>query len=153
MLLSILMKVGNTFRVTYQIAGTGNQATNQGADARQDMIFEQDGERRYRNNNGSRVLLGNWINPTSEATGNNYQIRWTGATGDTADGGQTTTQNTWHDMDVSDWFLWVIDSTTGFGGKSITYDVEIGQYDTTVGDQDGIVASGTITVDADREDN
>ena len=127
------------------LTGDSNSAFNFGADATAYHYANSDGTFDERDNNSTPIQIHSstdWIIPNGSAPGS-YGIRYQNMTGDTGDyvGSITTT----YAALTANRYAAVRDTTTGFGGKSIDYDLEI---------DDGSVSqdTGAYSLDADRED-
>lgn len=145
----ILLAASLPGRNPVTLSGGTYNAGNMGADAYSYFIVDQNGNTYKRANNDTPIQVNttdDWIRPTSEAPGT-YQVRVTNVTGDLSFWSSTSAEDAWYTLSTSDWFVWVWDSTIGFGGKSITFDVEIRKGTGPT------LASTSYTLSADREDN
>lgn len=127
--------------------GHTNVALNFGADATAWFQINQDGLVYEKDNSGSWSQIdatADWVRPTFLAPGD-YEARYVNATGDTTDVTASATMNIWYSLSGSDYTISILDTTTGPGGKSVTFDFEIRLDGDTL-------ASTSYTLSADRED-
>jgi hypothetical protein len=123
-----------------------NSAFNFGSDAHAEHFFNADGTVDERDNFGVNTQINSgtdWVIPNSAAPGS-YRIRHTSAVGDTGAFTPAGVLNTYIAL-TSNRIYRVTDTTTVFGGQSVTYGIEI---------DDGSVSqdTGSFTLTADRED-
>ena len=145
----MMLMAGAASHVTVKLSGGTLVANNVDADARIDLIIRQDGTVDKRENSVTITQLSaatDWIIPNGEAP-DDYEVRYINATGDTADLNATSVEDTWYALSTSDWFIWVIDTTTALGGKSATFTVEIRK-----GSSGSAITSASYTLSADRDD-
>ena len=131
---------------TVTVTGRTNSAFNLGANAQATMIWNPDGTRDDKDNTSAAVQVlasTDWLIPNSGAPGS-YRIRHTSATGDTGSFTAAGAINTYISLTAARSY-YVIDTTIIFGGKSVTFNIQIDDG-TTLQSQ----ASQTVT--ADRED-
>ena len=131
------------------VSGDTLSAGNTDADSTQSLRFVDDGDVREKKNSGSYDLISettDWLRPSSSAPGL-YEVRFTSISGDTGDFSATTSVNTWHDFSSGSWTGTVTDSTIFFGGKSVTFTIEIRL------DGGSVLDSAAYTLTADRENS
>lgn len=134
--------------IVVTLSGETVDAFSFGSDAKAEIIVDNDGKVYKRTNNGSKVQIDtgtDWIRPVSAAP-DDYECRYTGLTGDALDAATSAAQNTWRAL-TTDYFFVQTDSTTGAGGKSSTFTIEIRK-----GSSGSAIASASFTLTADRED-
>ena len=129
------------------LSGATNTASRAGSDCNADFKFDNNGMVYERDNSDSFVQISaatDWIRPVAIAP-DDYEIRYTGATGDTGDLTATVAMDTWHPL-LTDFIIFITDSTPTPGGKSATFTIEIRKGSGPV------IASASYTLTADRED-
>lgn len=130
------------------VSGATISTTNFQADSIAGVYFYGSGSfigdtRQRKNATYTQINSGtDWLRPELDAPGD-YRIRRQSTTGDT--GFMTATITTSYDGIAATDSVYVTDTTAGFGGKSITFTIEIDDG-TTLQD------SGSYTCTADRED-
>lgn len=143
----ISASVLNTVVVT--LSGETITATPIGEDAHAYLKIDAgDGKVYAKVNTGAYTQIDSatdWIRPADAAPGD-YEFRFTGLTGD-ALAFSTAVEDTWYPLSSGDFILRQTDITTGPGGKSSTFTVEVRK-----GSSGGAHTSASYTLAADRED-
>lgn len=128
-------------------AGSGVHSANSvGSNAEIDLKFDQDGGIYTQENLGGYVKIGDWLLPNEAAPGD-YQIRYTGLTGDPLTGA-TAAEDTWHAIASGDFVMWNID-TSGAPADGPDSDITV---ELRRGSSGGAQASGAHTLTAQRID-
>ena len=149
---TVTMEVENQ-SPTLALNGGSHQADNSGANAVITLKFDADGNVYKKLNTGSYNQIdagSNWIRPTTAAP-DDYEIRYTNATGDTGEITATAAEDTWFAFQstspASDFEISVTDTTILAANKSATFDIEIRK-----GASGGADESASYTLTADRSD-
>lgn len=129
------------------LSGETVVAVNIPAEARAEIIVNQDGTVDSRINSGARVqidTLTDWIIPNGAAP-DDYETRFTNVTGPALNGASSALVNVWRALSLGDFFFVQLDNTPGLGGNVSTFDIEIRK-----GNSGGALVSASYTLDADR---
>lgn len=145
----VVMTVDKQLPTLSLAGGTLSSAYNQSANAEKWLKVDNDGKLYEQDNASGYTQIESttaWIIPNS-ASPDDYEVRYTNATGDTSDITATTAEDTWYTLSSGDWTIRVTDTTTTFGGKSVTFDLELRKGGSGAADE-----SASYTISADRED-
>lgn len=130
------------------LSGGTNIAFNFMANAVATFKVDNDGKMYSRDNGGSYGQIAtatDWVRPATEAPGL-YEVRYSNATGDTADISATAAEDQWQALSTGDFVINVTDTTPLPALKSASFTLEIRL------DGGPLLDSASYTLTADRED-